>query len=96
MCEFVEENKCKINQLPCPWVYWCDKVQSWRPNKYMPENCKTKKTVKHNGKYKVRDSRKGFLYVDIEETTYKIENPFDFVPDYVDVQKRNGVYKIKK
>lgn len=62
----------------------------------MPENCKTKKTVKHNGKYKVRDSRKGFLYVDIEEVTYKIENPFDFIPDYVDVQKRNGVYKIKK
>ncbi len=96
MCEFIEENKCKINQSPCPWVYWCDKVQGWRPNKYMPEKCNMKKITKHNGKYKVRDSRKGFLYVDIEDTTYKIENPFDFIPDYVDVQKRNGVYKIKK
>lgn len=96
MCEFVEENKCKLNCLPCPWVYWCDKVQGWRENKYMPKDCKMKKSVQHKGKYKVRNFRKGFLYVDIEDNTYKIENPFDFIPDYVDVQKRNGIYRIKK
>ena len=65
----------------------------------MPENCKQKikaDTVRHKGKYEVQNSRKGYLYVNIEGATYKLENPFDFVPDYVDVTKRGNTYKIKK
>lgn len=97
MCEFAIENKCKIDQNICPWMYWCDKLQIWRPNKYMPKNCNVKNNVKSTkGKYKVRDYRKNFLYVDIGDITYKLLNPFDFIPDYVDVEKRNGVYKVKK
>lgn len=97
MCEFAEENKCVITNNVCPFIYWCDKLQTWRANKYMPTNCKTKtNTVRHKGKYRVRECRKGYLYVDIDDRTYKILNPFDFVPDYVDVQKRGGEYQIKK
>lgn len=98
MCEFVKENKCSITNCICPFMYWCDKMQIWRPNKYMPKNCKIKEKniVSHKGKYRVRDFRNNFLYVDIENMTYKIENPFDFIPDYVDVQKKNGNYQIKK
>ena len=65
----------------------------------MPENCKVKQkinTVRHKGKYQVRNSRNGYLYVSIDGFTYKLENPFDFVPDYVDVIKKNKTYKIKK
>lgn len=65
----------------------------------MPDNCKQKlkgDAVGHKGKYQVRNARKNYLYVDIEGTTYKLENPFDFVPDYVDVTKRGGTYKVKK
>lgn len=65
----------------------------------MPTNCKVKEhnnTVKHNGKYLVRDCRKGFLYVDIDGSTYKLKNPFDFVPSYVDIIKRGGTIKVKK
>ena len=62
----------------------------------MPKNCKVQTSVKNNGKYRVRNYRKGFLYVDINDITYKLENPFDFVPDSVDVQKKNGIYKVKK
>lgn len=100
MCEnVILENKCKITQRPCPFMYWCDKTQTWRANNYMPKNCKVKEqtnAVKHKGKYQVRDCRNGFLYVDINGITYRIKNPFDFVPDYVDVVKRSGVYIIKK
>lgn len=65
----------------------------------MPTDCKVKvqvEVVRHKGKYQVRDCRNGYLYVDIEGATIKLLNPFDFVPDYVDVTKRNGAYKIKK
>lgn len=65
----------------------------------MPTDCKVKEksnVVKHKGKYQVRDCRKGYLYVDIDGTTVRLLNSFDFVPDYVDVLKRNGDYKIKK
>lgn len=61
----------------------------------MPKKCNVQSTVKHKGKYQVRDCRKNYLYVDIEGATYKFENPFDFVPDYVDVRKQNGKYIIK-
>ena len=98
MCEFVKENKCTITDTICPFVYWCDKLQIWRANKNMPKECRVKvqNIVKHKGKYQVRNCRKNCLYVDIEGITYKLENPFDFVPDYVDVRKQNGEYKIKK
>lgn len=99
MCEFVNKNKCQITQGVCPFMYFCDKTQTWKENSYMPKNCHVKNqnnTVKHKGKYKVRDCRKGYVYVDIEGYTHKIKNPFDFVPDYVDIIKRNGKYIIKK
>lgn len=96
MCDFIEGNKCKVNNAICPWVYWCDKLQVWKPNKDMPKNCKIQTSVKHTGKYPVRSYRKGYLYVDINDITYKLENPFDFVPESIDVQKKNGVYKVKK
>ena len=97
MCEYAKDNICTVNNGICPFVYWCDKLQIWRANKYMPTNCKMKpNTVRHKGKYQVKDCRKGFLYVDIDGAIYKILNPFDFVPDYVDVQKREGKFQIKK
>lgn len=80
-------------------MYWCENLQIWRANRFMPENCKVKQkinTVRHKGKYQVRNSRNGYLYVSIDGFTYKLENPFDFVPDYVDVIKKNKTYKIKK
>ena len=98
MCEYVQYNNCKITNQICPYMYWCDKLQIWRANNYMPKNCKVKETnvVKHKGKYQVREYRKGYLYVDINGITYKLQNLFDFVPDYVDVFKKNGQYQIKK
>ena len=65
----------------------------------MPTNCKIKQNnvVRHKGKYRVRDCRKDYLYVDIDGFTQKLLNPFDFVPDYVNVTKtKDGEYKIKK
>lgn len=99
MCEYSENNICKLTKEVCPWMYFCDNLQIWRANNFMPKDCKVKNAnvIKHKGKYQVRNSRKNYIYVDIDGHTYKFENPFDFVPDYVDVVKqRNGQYKIKK
>lgn len=101
MCEnVILNNRCKITQQICPFMYFCERTQIWRANNYMPKNCKVKETqnnaVKHKGKYRVINYRKDFLYVEINDVVYKLKNPFDFVPDYVDVLKRNGVYIIKK
>lgn len=99
MCEYLKNNICTINKTVCPWVYWCDKLQIWRFNKYMPKNCKTKQQVKvkHEGKYQVIQCRKNYLYVEVDNITYKLLNPFDFVPEYVDLKKqKDGQYIIKK
>lgn len=102
MCEYVKLNKCTINNEICPFVYWCDKFKIWRANYYMPKNCQIKQYVKHEipeGKYEVMYSRKGYLYVQIEDCNYRIKNPYDFVPIYIDkdkLKKENGQYIIEK
>ena len=98
MCEYSIENKCKITKENCPFVYWCDKFQMWKPNKYMPKNCKVKQmnVNQYNGKYKVGFHHNGYLYVNINNEPHKLENPFNFIPDYVEIEKKDGVYIVKK
>lgn len=64
----------------------------------MPTNCKVKMAKEApKGYYKVREERKGYLYVDINDMTVKILNPFDEVPTYVKISKsKSGQYIIKK
>lgn len=98
MCEYVKENLCTIIQAPCPYVYFCNKVNDWRPNKAMPKNCKIKlQQETPKGYYRVRQERKGYLYVEVGDITIKALNPFDYVPTFVKVTKlKNGEYRIKK
>lgn len=97
MCEYVNQYQCKITQENCPFVYYCDKKRVWLPSDSMPKNCKIKQKLSPpKGHYKVVEERKGCLYVIIGDQTYKFPNPFDIVPEYVQVYKRNGQYHIKK
>ncbi len=97
MCDYVKLNKCTITKEICPYVYWCDRKQIWKNSKNMPQDC----TVKLNfetpsSQYRVREERKGSLFVDIEGYTYEIKNPFDYIPKYVSVEKTEFGWQIKE
>lgn len=64
----------------------------------MPQKCKVAdKAEVPKGYYKVREERKGYLYVDINDRTYKILNPFDDVPLFVKATiYKNGKIRLRK
>lgn len=97
MCEYVEKNQCAISGETCPFMYWCLKRQMFRPLKSMPEDCNVKVSFEiPTGYSRVREERKGYLYVDIDSSTHKIKNPFDDVPMYVKVTKTKNGWRLKK
>lgn len=98
MCKYVKQNQCTITTNICPYMYFCYKKQCWLPLKSMPKLCKVQEKLEiPKGYYKVRMERKGYLYIDIDDQTYKILNPFDDVPLYVKVTRlKNGQFKLKK
>lgn len=97
MCSYVNENKCSINGEICPFVYFCTNVQAYKPLKSMPAKCNVALIAEiPQGYYRVREERKGYLYVDIGDCTYKIANPFDEVPLYVKATKTKTGWKLKK
>lgn len=98
MCEYVKENMCLITNDVCPFMYYCDKRSAWMPNKNMPKSCKQKQAQEiPKGCYPVREERKGYLYVDVNNQTLKFLNPFENIPLYVKLTKsKDGTYRIKK
>ena len=64
----------------------------------MPSDCKIKRNVKiPSGYYKVRQERKGYLYIDYDDVTIKVRNPFNYIPVYVKVKKtKDGKYNLKE
>ena len=95
MCDYVGGNKCNITNDVCPFIYWCNKVNDWRPLSSMPNRCKRIDSLEApEGFYKVRQSRKQWLYVDIENETIMIKNPYDEVPALVKVEQNSDTYKI--
>ena len=97
MCEYVKnENKCSINNQPCPYMYFCSTHQIWKPLKSMPINCNMKKKAEAPKGYTVvRDERKGWLYLDVDNQTIMLKNPFDYVPRFVKLSKTKEGWKIK-
>ena len=74
----------------CPHVWRCSKLMIWKPLPAM-EKC----PLRHeNGN--VAMARHGYLYVDIDGQIVKLLNPFDYVPDNVDVCVVDGHYEIKE
>ena len=63
----------------------------------MPQECKVKQAIEIPVGYcRVRDERKGWLYIDINNETIKIKNPFDDIPLYVKVSKTKSGIKLRK
>lgn len=97
MCEYVVNNQCRITQSVCPYVYYCDKIQAFKPSQNMPLNCRIKEKVQiPKGYYKVVNVRKNWLYIDYNDITIKVKNPFDASPVYVKVSKTKDGYKVRK
>lgn len=98
MCEYVRGNQCRVTQATCPYMYFCEKIQGFKPSTSMPKECKVKqKAETPKGYYRVRDERKGWLYIDYNDTTVKVKNPFDHVPLYVRIKVlKSGEYKLRE
>lgn len=97
MCNYVRENQCAITAQICPYVYYCDKICAYKPSSAMPKECKVKQNAEvPKGYYRVRDERKGWLYIDVDNETIKVKNPFDSVPLYVKVSKTKAGIKLRK
>lgn len=82
----------------CPYVYWCNKIDDWRPLRDTQDTCKlrTNDDVPKSASV-VRFEKKGKLYIENENSVIAIDNPFDFVPKYVTLMKgKNGVFYINK
>ena len=96
MCDYVAINKCKISGEICPFIYFCTKVNAYTPMPSMPKHCKVAKGANIPvGTLPVRMCRKNQLYVDIDGQTKVFNNPFNFIPLWVRIEKDKEEIKIK-
>lgn len=73
----------------CPHVRRCLEHHIWKPLAYMA-NCPIKSAPTGN----VQFERHGYLYVEHEGQVVKVQNPYDYVPDNVELRKYKGKYKV--
>ena len=61
------------------------------------EYCKIRKesVVVPDGKNKVRFEKNGKLFVELEDSVITVDNPFDEVPQFVEIVAKNNEYYIK-
>ena len=75
----------------CPHVRRCIEHHIWKPLAYMA-NCPIKSAPTGN----VQFERHGYLYVKVGDEVIKVENPYDYIPDNVELRKYKGNYKVIK
>ena len=73
----------------CPHVRRCIEHHIWKPLAYMA-NCPIKSAPTGN----VQFERHGYLYVKLGDEVIKVENPYDYIPDNVELRKYKGNYKV--
>lgn len=96
-CIYREKNNCEVTKNICPWVMWCSKINNYKERAGVDKYCKYKNMSNiPDGYSKVAFEKKGFLYIDVENETIKIKNPYDYTPLYVKLFKSKGEWKIRK
>ena len=75
----------------CPHVRRCIEHHIWKPLAYMA-NCPIKSAPTGN----VQFERHGYLYVKVDDEVIKVENPYNYIPDNVELRKYKGNYKVVK
>jgi hypothetical protein len=73
----------------CPHVRRCIEHHIWKPLAYMA-NCPIKSAPTGN----VQFERHGYLYVKVGEQVIKVQNPYNYIPDNVELRKYKGNYKV--
>lgn len=73
----------------CPHVRRCIEHHIWKPLAYMA-NCPIKTAPTGN----VQFERHGYLYVKVGDEVIKVENPYNYIPDNVELRKYKGNYKV--
>ena len=73
----------------CPHVRRCIEHHIWKPLAYMA-NCPIKSAPTGN----VQFERHGYLYVKLGDEVVKVENPYNYIPDNVELRKYKGNYKV--
>ena len=73
----------------CPHVRRCIEHHIWKPLAYMA-NCPIKSAPTGN----VQFERHGYIYVKVGDEIIKVENPYNYIPDNVELRKYKGNYKV--
>ena len=73
----------------CPHVRRCIEHHIWKPLASMA-NCPIKSAPTGN----VQFERHGYLYVKVGDEVIKVENPYNYIPDNVELRKYKGNYKV--
>ena len=73
----------------CPHVRRCIEHHIWKPLAYMA-NCPIKSAPTGN----VQFERHGCLYVKVGDEVIKVQNPYNYIPDNVELRKYKGNYKV--
>ena len=73
----------------CPQVRRCIEHHIWKPLAYIA-NCPIKSAPTGN----VQVERHGYLYVKVGDEVIKVENPYNYIPDNVELRKYKGNYKV--
>ena len=73
----------------CPHVPRCIEHHIWKPLAYMA-NCPIKSAPTGN----VQFERHGYLYVKVGDEVIKVQNPYNYIPDNVELRKYKGNYKV--
>ena len=73
----------------CPHVRRCIEHHMWKPLAYMA-NCPIKSAPTGN----VQFERHGYLYVKVGNEVIKVQNPYNYIPDNVELRKYKGNYKV--
>lgn len=73
----------------CPHVRRCIEHHIWKPLAYMA-NCPIKSAPTGN----VQFERHGYLYVKVGDEVIKVENPYNYIPNNVELRKYKGNYKV--
>jgi len=98
-CQYRKGKHCETLNDNCPFMKWCDKLNTWVENDKAGTYCKyMQDEPTPEGYCKVEFARHGYLYVtiDVGESPIKIENPFDDIPKFVKVNKTKSGYKLKR
>ena len=89
---------CKIhNNEMCPLIRYCSKIKDFINIDAYDKKCKyfiKGETMKREFENKVLFEKKHKLYIEINDTIITVENPFEYIPEFVKLVKVKSEYYV--